>query len=707
MMIAAAVGGGRGAAGRGRGARGGHVVGRGGRGRGRGGRGGGGGQWACAVCDFANHAVLPYCESCGAPQGTPAPVLDGPSRLLGGSGEVDGSFEARFAAAAAGGVESPPGTHAALLREDPRAYIASLAALLAADAQMSAGARARALAGAWAAGARDVFDALIARRGYAGLPELLRAAQMLDARRLTAQLTRRAAAAVAAAGGHGEARPALRAAIARAARDVVPGGSLTRSFAKRVARWAAAIPADALEFYLLNFPVEPWQKLADLCHLSPGDFAVPYFLPCAFGAPPPEGSLVAVARAVTASTLPAALKAEPRLAGCYSFIRRALGAGEGLPEDARVALAAAAPLEDVLWFYEELACSATDTVIAQRLSLATELQALRDRSSFGKLMERLLVFRERGVPFAKLLLPFAESRLAEAAAVGRPAGAGADVKDGAAAAAPAPARRSLSVAVLGDASGSMEVAIRAATILSGLLAASMDADLVFFGRDARRPESGVPRTAAGVLAIADGVAASGVTCPAAALAVFADARTRVDLFVVVSDEGENTPHRGLSFAQAFAAYRDTVYAGARVLFVSFLGADAGKGRMVASLARLGIAATQVKFDPVRPDLTRFDALLGQVRLTAHALDGGSAVAAVPAPPAAAAGDATEADAAAARYAALRAIAGIARGPEEDVAEEGGDGAGGGGAGGGGDVAPPPLPETNEQPAPSAVMVTIA
>jgi len=73
-------------------------------------------------------------------------------------------------------------------------------------------------------------------------------------------------------------------------------------------------------------------------------------------------------------------------------------AGGGiLTPAAQLVLAEKAPLEELLWFYHELASPETEKVIAKRLREGEQIAASA-RASYGKLMERLLYFREKKLP---------------------------------------------------------------------------------------------------------------------------------------------------------------------------------------------------------------------------------------------------------------------------------------------------------------------
>ena len=290
------------------------------------------------------------------------------------------------------------------------------------------------------------------------------------------------------------------------------------------------------------------------------------------------------------------------------------------------------------------------TAISTRLAAGEGLEGGHLRTdSFGKLLERLLTLRKLNVPFWDQLTPLAEKLLEELksrrlalvrTAEGPPslqalAALALQDVEGAAEAIPeavalsVPADTSLKVAVLGDASGSMQCCVEAACIAGCMLTAVFDAELVFFNEAAFRAESHpCPRSAAEVLQVSEEVRAVGGTAPAAALLEFYSSRESVDLFIIVTDEEESDRPAGLpvgckDFGDLFVRFRQEVSPRAKVLFVSFLENGTGDGMMVHGLRKLeanGLlpsgAVQQVKYDRKRPDLSKFDGLLSEVMMEA-------------------------------------------------------------------------------------------
>ena len=168
------------------------------------------------------------------------------------------------------------------------------------------------------------------------------------------------------------------------------------------------------------------------------------------------------------------------------------------------------------------------------------------------------------------------------------------------------------VVVLGDASSSMTVAIRVATIIGSVLTVLTRADLRFFNQELIQPPR-VPRTIDDVLQVADVIRATGTTAPAAALWPSLKRREVVRSLLVVTDEEENTACQGLRFDTMLARYREDVHP-AQVVFLSFLSDQRQPGQMVSALRARGVPCRQFRLDARRPDLTKLDEILAHLSL---------------------------------------------------------------------------------------------
>ncbi|CAG8626801.1 9746_t:CDS:2, partial [Ambispora gerdemannii] len=369
--------------------------------------------------------------------------------------------------------------------------------------------------------------------------------------------------------------------------------SLTSSFQKRIKKWVGSFTKEKLDFFILSFAKDPWKELADLAHLKASDFQASYFLPIMYGGQAPPDSSIAAYMNINSENLENVLAEHPYLAECYSYIRQKIKNNElTLNDTHKRILAKRAPLEDVLWYYEELTCSAADEEIATRLNDREPLISVHGRSNYSKLMERILTFRKMQSSFVDQLISYADEKLSVIQI---------------------PESEQHRVAVFGDCSASMDVAVQVATIIGSLLSVCLKADLNFFNSVLINPPI-IPRTASEVLTVTEAIRASNATAPAASLYPYYADRKPIDIFIVVTDEEENTNCNGYRFAPLFKKYRDEIVPHAQVFFVSFLEGT-NEGEMKQSLATEGITdIKQFRLDGRRPDLSKFDELLGMLAM---------------------------------------------------------------------------------------------
>eukprot|EP01028_Stygiella_incarcerata_P003494 TRINITY_DN16_c0_g2_i1.p1 TRINITY_DN16_c0_g2~~TRINITY_DN16_c0_g2_i1.p1 ORF type:complete len:812 (-),score=218.40 TRINITY_DN16_c0_g2_i1:105-2432(-) len=378
-------------------------------------------------------------------------------------------------------------------------------------------------------------------------------------------------------------------------------GSLSTSFVRRVKQWTKKIPVNELQFFFLTFPLDGWKYLIDICHMKPTDFQFESFPSLVFGGVVEPESFLGQMQTLGQIGGPGGEKLDElfeqfpeQLSKMFSFVRTRVPPAD-IPASCKKRFAALAPLEDVLWHFDELACEEAVVAVQTRLEGGEQIQAIRARSNYGKLMQHLFEFHNRGYSFAHHLMPHANERLGDLIAEW-PAMCG-DL---------APPK----TVVMGDASSSMTVAIQSATIIGALLAACMGAELEFFNHQIIHPPK-QPKTAEEVFEVANTIKADGSTSPAVLLSKYYQDKTKVDVFVVVSDEGENIPDpvTQKNFSTLFRKYRTEVNPKAEVVFVSFLSAG-DPGAMLHSMDLMNVQCKQFRFDLRNPDLKKFDALLG-------------------------------------------------------------------------------------------------
>lgn len=525
--------------------------------------------------------------------------------------------------------------HLEAIKEDWRTYAEQTLSVLDKGVPVSTLSRAQVLAACWMTKQRDFVDILLGRPEVDySIPEILKACDLLDAHRYLRQLRKKAASLTKAGAKTGKVS-FVKNKIHNAMKDLPYRDSsmdestmdesttdhetkaedhetksdhesystLTSSFAKRIKRWVGRFDEDRLAFFLLFFPTEPWKKLADYVHFSPKDFTLSYFLDAVFDSPIPPDSLVYQARNVTGEGLAELLETYPYLCECYSNFRVRF-TPTTMSREAKLIFAKMAPLEDVIWNFEELrqgavkdGANGVDQVLEERLRAKEPIAGPRGRCNFGKLMERCMTFKRLEVPAAELLLPYADEHLASMRIP----------------------RSDLKIRVLGDASSSMQVAVESATTLAALLSATLKARLSFFNKSVWDAEP-QPSNALEVLDLATRTEARFNTGCADAVRDAFVSKEKVDLWVLVTDEEENRGCEGEYFASWFKRYKEEVFPGSEVFFVSFLARGRLEGFMQRGLKRLGIPCQTVLLDGQRPDSSRFDAVLGRLILMTERFD---------------------------------------------------------------------------------------
>lgn len=466
--------------------------------------------------------------------------------------------------------------HLELMDKDFGLYLGLLLLLVEQGVELSAPAKSKILASVWARKKYDVASYLLSRPNYMfGLPEVLRAVKMLDMPRRIKQFTRKIQLLEEKGEATAKTLRVMRARVQELARDFAQAqvSAVNGSLVKRIKRWVRQIPAEHLQFFALQMPKEPWRELSDVCHFAPKDFALDWFLPVMFGQPAPQDSLLQAGNIDGANVREMVAKFKVP----YSYLRKQV---QNLAPEIKAMVAEYEKLTMVIWYYEELECPQVDAVLTRRLEAGEDPEL-----PYGKLMERILYMKLSNKPFYALLLPFAERRLKSIKLPLEPP-----------------------VVVFGDASYSMDVAIRVSTIIASLLTVLADADIFFFNVNSFAPPN-APSTIPQVLNVALNTKADGLTATACTLKRYYDEKKPVKFFIMVTDEIENEPSGGTFFAQLFYKYYVEVHP-ARLVMVSFLEDPNVKGRMVRALESFGIVPLQFRLDSKRPDLTKLDSLLG-------------------------------------------------------------------------------------------------
>jgi len=498
-------------------------------------------------------------------------------------------------------------------REHYAEYVSVLLLLLHEGVEIQRSSRSRIIAAAWARHDFQLVEILTDKYSELfQLPQVLGALNLLDARRqcqaIQKKLDKYAAEGCKKASKLGP----LRARLAELSREDHIG-SLTNSIVKHAKKWVRKISADHLIFYALALPKEPWRDLANLLHLAPSDFADISGAEGAAAAPDAAAAPAAAAPAPGEKRKKSTVSLhntflgyvfdertvgpesllyqcqhvnEANIVGLvsrynvpYSFLRTRV---KPIPTAAKPIIASKMSLDQLIWYHEELACDDVNRVLRERLE-----EGEKPTLGYGKLMERLMYFESLDLPFVKLLLPSAEESLRSIQLSLEPP-----------------------VYCFGDASYSMDVAIRCSTIIGSVLASLTNAELRFFSDRVIKPEK-TPRTTREVMDAVKKIRADGLTAPACSLWELYRERAKAKFIIMVTDEVENVKSEDFYWPTLYKRYVDEVAPECTAVFVSFLGGGSEKGRMVRALESLGIKhIIQFRLEANRPDLTKLDTILG-------------------------------------------------------------------------------------------------
>jgi len=357
----------------------------------------------------------------------------------------------------------------------------------------------------------------------------------------------------------------------------------------------------------------------------------------------------------------------PQIYLCYAFIRKhkKLMAQADIVEQ----VASNIPLDTALWYFEELfqASHVCESIVQERLRGEEELYnpSRTSKATYGKLIERILTFRRMTTPnykemetltamfgfpwtpqtlsvvlhhnggdleetvetilnhgandpsslvrrlkgksrrtsspeddsatsdgLAEDVIPLAEARLEALRAKWKN-------------------RADAKVAVFGDASASMQCAIEAATIFASMVSECFDGELSFFNHDLVSSPHTKPSTVRETLEVCDTIRADGTTSLAAALWPYYEAKKSMDMIVLVTDEEENEKYQGHLFAELLAKYKEEVNQKVTLIVVCV---GNGNNKFRQDLTDANIEYRVVYIDGSRPDLVKFDALLGQIAI---------------------------------------------------------------------------------------------
>lgn len=379
---------------------------------------------------------------------------------------------------------------------------------------------------------------------------------------------------------------------------------LTSSLKKRISKYLSKLSKDFLEFqsiFYKDFAV--WKNIIDLCHIKENNLKYSGFVKYVMqGSIEPDTLLYKIQNnGINISTI----EEYPNIINYYSAIRTLLRP-EDLGSSVKVQFLLRAPLEDVFWHWNELTrgvdvkdMNYVEKVLYKKLNSGVDMagdgrKTSSKRTNYGRLLQQILLFKKNNIypRIMSQLIKRADDILVS-------------VKD------EFRDFSRFSVAILGDASASMQVAVETSSVIASLLSIAFNADISFFNESVIKSPIEHPRNVNDVLEITRDINANGSTSPAAALYPYLVSKKFIDVFIVVTDEEENTNYNGNNFCQAFIKYRNNVNKYASIFFVSFLQKGV-VGQMGSKLIKYEIMPKTCCFHREEPDLSKLDNLLDEL-----------------------------------------------------------------------------------------------
>lgn len=361
--------------------------------------------------------------------------------------------------------------------------------------------------------------------------------------------------------------------------------------------WIQQLSKERLEYMALLFSPKHWKFLIDLMHLKPSDFQLDWFTTYIFTGEYPKDSILGKCLNMTIDNIKTIIQ-EYKLP--YSYLRTKNK--DLLTNEVKNILVTYVDLGDIIRFWKEFN---TDQITKKVLN---RLDHEDFKMPYGEMMKRIQMFYEdqtkdqNTTQLTEKLLIIADTKLNKYKIhIENP------------------------VVVLGDASPSMDVAIKTSSIIASILVKICQAKLHLFRSD-DEPISNPPTNVNEVLETIKLFKSGGSTAPAASLYPYYERKEIVKTFILVTDEEENCDYTGKSgnhqgyFASVFKKYSEEVYP-AKLVFISFLRNNQD-GQMVKDLKQMipNINIMQFILNSQKPDLRKLDTLMHKLTMETNLYD---------------------------------------------------------------------------------------
>ena len=408
--------------------------------------------------------------------------------------------------------------------------------------------------------------------------------------------------------------------------DGVIGLSLNSSRINIIKGWVNFLTPSRLEYRALLFNLDSWKKLCDLLHLNPEkDFSLKWFQPYCYGKPAPLGTIVNDFNNLTNDNF---IELYNKHKFDYEIVRTKFIVAEkkskkskknaitksknvlSMNDQTKKVIIDKENINTVLWYLDELINPTNETNLLNRIIIEKDNMNL----SYGKMID--IIARLTNKETIDEMMKIANSKKETYHVnVERP------------------------VAVFGDQSSSMEIAIKTSGIITSLLTYICDASLDLF-HSANNHIENPPREIREAIDFGKNIKTQGMTCPASSLGKYYDEKKVIKTIIIITDEEENTQCKikntealsrisGLlseqalesipkfqqhtyDFARLYMKYHQEIYP-AKIVFISF--SDPNHDAMMARELKKSLGEDYdkyvkvFKFDVKNPDLNRMDIVL--------------------------------------------------------------------------------------------------
>ncbi|MCJ7638010.1 MAG: hypothetical protein MUO21_11015, partial [Nitrososphaeraceae archaeon] len=303
---------------------------------------------------------------------------------------------------------------------------------------------------------------------------------------------------------HEETKEETKEEIKEEIKDEINEWSLSKSkinFIKK--HWVNQLSKDRLEYMALLYPIKHWKQLIDIFHLKPNDFLLSWFTCYIFTKEFPEGSIIDICNKITPENIKETLINHKFP---YDFLR--LKYKDLLTPEIMKAVLSYTELNCLIRHWDKFNTEDNTQQVIKRINNDEVINM-----PYGELMKRIQMFREKGdsPSLVGRLLEIAETKLC---------GYKLDIDQ--------------PVVVLGDASGSMDVAVKTSSIITSILVKVCNAKMHLF-RDKDEFIEHPPTNVSEVLDSMKKFKAYGCTAPCASLYPYYKNKEVVKTFILVTD----------------------------------------------------------------------------------------------------------------------------------------------------------------------------